>query len=380
MDRQPYAFVLSAGYPVGLSRVFPRGDGDGLVALARGLATSPLWADMTEAVLVARPAPRPLLGILGYFSPAERSRIEALRSQLPMTRVRYVTYEQAEQDCQRLAEMLVERFPVEDLRAFQFVGLPRGGLIVLGMLSYLLDLPPSALGSEAPLGGPLVVVDDLAISGDRFRRFLSGCTSERVVFATLYAAPELRAAVEAREPSVQACLSARDLQDHARENLGDEYESWRQRWLARSDDFWVGQLDHVCFPWNEPDIGIWNGVTERVERGWRVIPPELCLKNRPAAGSQIQVQRTAPGPIKPSEYALFAELQGQVLLAHIGTGSVVALDGVAADMWRTITEYGDLRRATSSLLEEYEVNSSTLRGDLEDFVNALTVRGLLETT
>src|ERR671910_1255702 len=144
-----------------------------LQTLADALAVSPLWAEMPRATLVVRAAPDPLLGVVGYFDAAGRARLEALRWQLEhiLPRLRYVGYAQAQEDCERLAARLVERFGRDELRGFRFVAIPRGGFIVLGMLAYILGLERSQL-EAAPYsehaGAPLVVVDDCALSGVRF--------------------------------------------------------------------------------------------------------------------------------------------------------------------------------------------------------------------
>lgn len=147
-----------------------------------------------------------------------------------------------------------------------------------------------------------------------------------------------------------------------------------------SRGYWVGQLDHVCFAWNEPDIGIWNPVTEREESGWRLVPPELCLKNRLAPGAepvQVQVQPGGKGPLKPSSHVLFGELEEQLLVGDLQTGEGFALESVGADMWRSIVEYGNPDEAADALLRDYEVDGPTLRADLREFVENLLSRGLL---
>lgn len=134
----------------------------GVRALATALSISPLWAEMPCAVLVIRPEPDPLLGVVGYFDIAGRARLEGLRWQLEnfLPRLRYVGYKQAEEDCERLAELLVERFGREELQSFRFTAIPRGGLIVLGMLAYVLGLRQSQLEPPHSPERPLVVVDD----------------------------------------------------------------------------------------------------------------------------------------------------------------------------------------------------------------------------
>ena len=72
----------------------------GPLALARALASSPLWRQMERAVFIVRKEPAPMLGLFGYFDQAEEARIQSLKSQLENSIVpmRYVSYRQAEAD------------------------------------------------------------------------------------------------------------------------------------------------------------------------------------------------------------------------------------------------------------------------------------------
>lgn len=356
-----------------------------LLDLASGLSTSPAWKTMPGASLVVRRSPHPILGVIGRFDAAAEARLATLGPQLAggMSCLHFVSYSQAEEDVERLATMLIERFGRDELRRFRFAAIPRGGLLVLGMLSYALGLRHAQLESPHPPEAPLVVVDDCAMSGYRFDQFLARCESNQVVFAQLYSHPELRAAIEARQPRVIACLSARDLQDHAPEMYGEDYPLWRERWANRfrGSGYWLGQPGHLCFPWNEPDATTWNPVLKKMERGWRLVPPELCLKNRPTHGTKpmaVQVQPEGSGPLCPSGHVLFGEFEESIVVGNIETGSSFTLTGVAADMWKAIVERGDLDEAASSLSEEYDVEPRVLRADLRDFAEDLLARDLLE--
>jgi hypothetical protein len=179
--------------------------------------------------------------------------------------------------------------------------MPRGGFIVLGMLAYVLDLRPAQLAPSPPSDVPLVVTDDCAISGVRFSDMLDRCENRQVIFSHLYSHPDLRIAIERREPRVLACVSAQDLTDYAPAYYGDQYEAWRERWRQRPNPgYWVGQPDHVCFAWNEPDTVFWNPVAQQAESAWRLLPPELCLKNRrkfAPEDARVQLQPEGKGPL-----------------------------------------------------------------------------------
>lgn len=386
-DSQPLVSVLETDFDDAGHEWTPQptvGRTERLWDLATAISASPAWGEMPRAALVVRDEPDPLLGVVGCFGAAERARLEGLRWRLEnvLPRLRYVGYEQATEDCERLADQLVERFGREELRGFRFTAIPRGGLIVLGMLSYVLGLRQSQLESPHPSDSPLVVVDDCALSGVRFGRFLERLESQPVVFAHLYSPPELRHAIESRERGEVVCLGAHDLRDHAPARQGDGYAPWRERWLARMDarGYWVGQPDHLCFAWNEPDVVTWNPVSGREENGWHLVPPGLCLKNRPAPGAepvQVQNQPRGRGPLRPSSRVLFGELEGQLVIGDLQTSESFVLEGAGADMWRAVLEHGNLEAAAEALLREYEVDGPALKADLRGFAGDLLSRGLL---
>lgn len=353
--------------------------------IARALAASPRWAGLPPASLVVRKPPHPALAVLGSFTDEELARVSAIRSVFDavLPRLQYVSYAGAEQACERLAERLIERLGRDQMTRLRFVGIPRGGLFVLGMLSYLLDLDQSQIESGPPVGSDaVVVVDDCAYSGSRFSRFLRRLDGPPVVFAHLYSHPGLRAAIEAAEPRVVACVSAADLHDAAPQELGDGYTAWKARAVAAADRaaYWTGRPDHVCFAWGEPDYSTWNSTTEALEKGWPVMPPDRSLKNRPALGRPlipVQEQPEGRGVLRPGPRVLFGRVDGHVAVGDLGTGTTLALEGTAAEMWEAIVASRSLDEARQRLLATFDVDPETLRADLDRFARDLVAGGLL---
>lgn len=131
----------------------------------------------------ARPANDPLDGLAGLPS----------RLREP---IRRVSYSQVEAASKQLAAQLVDAFGQEALGRFQFQPIPRGGLIVLGMLAYVLNLSRHQLSWGAETDSPLVVVDDCSYSGARLQQCLESIPIGRpVVFAHLFSHPALRSAI-----------------------------------------------------------------------------------------------------------------------------------------------------------------------------------------
>jgi hypothetical protein len=292
-----------------------------------------------------------------------------------------ITYEVAETFTQRLAAQLSAAFDLEKLRRFHYVAIPRGGHVVLGMLSYILDLPHEALAyPPQDSSTPLVVVDDCALSGHRFARFLEQHPHEQVIFVHLCSHPALREAILAAEPRVIACLAAYDLKDLAEERFPDpaERRHWQQRWRERATGplYWVGLSELVIFPWNEPDRPVWNPETNQVEDHWRLASPDRCLKNWGKLGLPPKLDIKAVVRI-PDQVAYTVQRE-DVTLCNLADETVYGLDGVAADIWRALAAYGDLSATRDYLLEIYAVDAERVTADIHSLVESLLAKGLLE--
>ncbi len=359
-----------------------------LLALARALASSRIWPDFRKAALVVRAAPEPLLGVAGVFDTADIARLQNLQQRLSndLPRMRHIGYAQAQEDCLRLAAKLRERFGDAARDAFHYTAIPRGGHIVLGMLSYALDLRAERLAPPTSPEIPLVVVDDCALSGARFKGLLPGFAGEAIVFATLYAPPDLRRAIVQQEARVLDCLSAHDLTDEAPKLYGERYADWCtfQRQLRGERGYWYGDYAPFGFAWNEPDVGFRNPVTGTHEVTWSLLPPEKCLKNRvrwiPEA-ARIQENIDGPGPIVVACGVLHADFGDTVLVGRIdqkGTGQTHVLDGLGAEIWRALIATGDTEPAQTALQAMHDVDAATLGREVRILSEAFFIAGLLE--
>jgi hypothetical protein len=360
-----------------------------LIALGNALASSPAWRRMGDAILVVRTDPPEGIAMIGSFSDDTAHLVECLPGQLQsqLPRLRYVSYRQAETDCEALAARLVELFGWQEVQQMFYTAIPRGGLCVLGMLAYVIGLKRDQMLGPGDDDRPIVVVDDCALSGFRFGEFLRESPGRDIVFAHLYSHPDLRAAILEREPRVVAVTAARDLTDYAPEMLGAEYPSWKARWDERSTgrEYWTGWSEHLGFPWSEPDLALWNPVLQGEDVAWRVIPPEACLKNRfdqnalraEDPGRRLQIQPPAAGPIRVARRTFYGELGGEVVAANLDSRGVVRLSGVAGDIWRAVLAHGEVTPALGELERVYEVEPERLRTDAARLLDQLRERGLL---
>ena len=355
----------------------------GTLGLARAAVSSPDWNGLGSTAIVVREEPEPLIGVVGRFDEAARARLSVLTWQfaqvLPRTMV--LTYRDAETAVEHLAEALVARFGRDACASFHYTAMPRGGHVVLGLLAYALGLAQERLDAPPSADDPLVVVDDCAISGSRLRRYLDAAPARSpVVAAALFTAPELRSAAE-RDARVRAVVSAYDLRDASERRQGAGHAAYQATWRQRNHHgYWVGQPQHVVFPWNEPDMGFWNAVSKRVERGWRLVAPERCMKNRPPVGAsvpEVQRQSVAPGPLHIAPSVLAARFEDRVVLGAAQWPDCLTLEGTAARMWEAIVQHGSTQAAAAALAPAYDVEPQRLEGDLEGFAEALTERGAL---
>ena len=258
-----------------------------IMQLMESIRANSLWYEMQEAYLVGRAFPQPMLAVFGHFTFYELGRWRDLATLINegIRFHRYIDYAETEAATQRLANNLMARYGRDALSHFQFTAIPRGGVIVLGILSYLLDLRPDQIvvGSDVRTdGGAMVVIDDCSLSGLRFQQFLEHVTAERVVFCPLCAVPDLCRNIEQCEPRVEACFSAIDLRDLGVERLGNAYPGWRseQRRLMGGNGYWVGIPEPASFAWSEPQTLFWNTDRKKFDASWNLMPPSLCLKRR----------------------------------------------------------------------------------------------------
>lgn len=315
-------------------------------------------------------------------TPSTQSRLNGLATLLQRVQgsVLYIDYQEAERACEELAVNILRIYSRQELESFTFTPLPRGGFIVLGMLSYILDLHPTQLDADLDSSNPLVIVDDCALSGHRFADFLLKTTSSHVVFAHLYSHPELRTAILASEPRVKHCIAAQDLVDHSWEHARElaEHQAWLDRWQQRLGPkrYWLGEVDPICFAWSEPEHLFWNEAMEQVQSTWQFLPPHLCLKNKWSLGLPPKAVSKREWQAPPTIISGWFDLV--LWLCNVDKRQVCSLQDVAADIWRTLAVYGDEDAAVEYLLGNYEIDEGTLRDDLRAFANELLGKGLLE--
>lgn len=348
-----------------------------LVGLASALAASPPAAAMHDVVLGVRERPEPTFVFAGAIDPAARARVADLSGLLDeaAARLRILSWSDVEVAITALARRVRQRLGADDLAAARIVGVPRGGWMVAGLVSYALEVPGDS--AVATTRGPLIVVDDCLLSGVRLRQFLGGSEAERIVVATLCSHPEACHAVEQEEDRVIACVAGLDLEDHTAALLGDGAASWRERWAQRVPErYHTAVLDLPVFPWSEPQIRLWNDVTGRVEPHWWLAPPELCLRNRVARPVlPVQVADDRPGLWRLASGVVPITHPDAVVLVDTTHGHSMRLTGAGVQVWQAWMIDGD--DAAAAIARRYARPVATVAADLDHMLTLLADRQML---
>lgn len=70
-------------------------------------------------------------------------------------------------------------------------------------------------------------------------------------------------------------------------------------------------------------------------------------------------------------------LDDQVVVLDLQTSQYLSLNGTGAELWEALAEGADEDALVARLRGEYEVDESTAREDVEEFLGQLTELGLL---
>lgn len=84
-------------------------------------------------------------------------------------------------------------------------------------------------------------------------------------------------------------------------------------------------------------------------------------------------------PIVVSDSVATADLGGESVLLDPASGRYFGLNEVGTRIFELLSEPRSVDDLVSVLVEEYEVSSSQLRSDVEQFVGEMMSRGLVET-
>jgi len=78
------------------------------------------------------------------------------------------------------------------------------------------------------------------------------------------------------------------------------------------------------------------------------------------------------------KHILVRTFKNESVILNLETESYHGLDNVGTRMWEALTRSENIQAAYESLLSDYEVDPATLRQDLQDFINQMVTRGLVD--
>ncbi len=332
--------------------------------------------------------------LFGDLSPERVELIARLATQIPQTLKDslYISYPEAENFAEDLAEKLIRTYGRERLAQFEIRPVPRGGYIVCGLLLYALGklTETGSRGGEA-VKRPILLVDDAVFSGFRIRQTVESIQKQephREVHVAVLAAPESLCNGKGGVHQSFPITAAMEYQDQAPEMYGETYAQWKSGWESKSGEkvLWTGHPKTIVFSWSEPESVFINSVTDEIELAFRLYPPQRCFRNRFEGEDRGTVQLHEDSP---SGWTAAPE----VVAARIGENRIVVadftengeeqgrdcflLEDTAADMWDILLRAESTVKAAEELAGLYDADPEEIRKDLEHFAASLKEQGLL---
>lgn len=78
------------------------------------------------------------------------------------------------------------------------------------------------------------------------------------------------------------------------------------------------------------------------------------------------------------KHVLVRVFEKESVILNLNTESYHGLDDVGTRMWTALSQSASIQEAFDALLSEYEVEPTRLRQDLDDFLETLRQRGMVE--
>jgi hypothetical protein len=107
---------------------------------------------------------------------------------------------------------------------------------------------------------------------------------------------------------------------------------------------------------------------------------QLSYTARRSTAHLIQVHpmpSTLPQSVTISPDVLLQELNGESVLLDLKTERYYGLDDIGTRMWQLLDSNSHVEAACSRLLQEYEVDETTLKDDLAELIDKLAEAGLI---
>lgn len=83
--------------------------------------------------------------------------------------------------------------------------------------------------------------------------------------------------------------------------------------------------------------------------------------------------------MKPGAEVICRELGESAVLIHLGTNEIFELNSTGYRIWQMIREGADRDAMAARLVEDFDVEEATARGEIERLTRELAARGLIVT-
>jgi Coenzyme PQQ synthesis protein D (PqqD) len=81
--------------------------------------------------------------------------------------------------------------------------------------------------------------------------------------------------------------------------------------------------------------------------------------------------------VRPSPNVVHQHLEGEVVLVHLRTNRIYALNRTGSRLWHLLLAGYDLARIKETLLEEFEVDAEQLDREVESLLSSLVAEELV---
>ena len=79
-----------------------------------------------------------------------------------------------------------------------------------------------------------------------------------------------------------------------------------------------------------------------------------------------------------SPEAIFSEVGGDIVALNVARGACYGMEQVTASIWQLLAEPVTLEQLCARLVEMYEVDPATCRGDVEALLGELEAEGMVQ--
>jgi hypothetical protein len=83
------------------------------------------------------------------------------------------------------------------------------------------------------------------------------------------------------------------------------------------------------------------------------------------------------GLLRPIPDVVYRELEGEIVLVHLGTNRIYSLNETGARFWELLASGSERAEIERQLLDEFAVEPEDLRQEIDSMLSALAEEGLV---